>query len=425
MACETLTYPATWPAATTCGSVRPETPCSAFPRIACVARRQQLPTPWESLIRLAVHYYCMKTADSDARIIIDPTPLDDAHAPSKLVSRETALKRLVGSFRSCRAPPLPRWLVTGPSGSGKTALARAALGQIAANGALVAEVNCWQAKSPFAVMDALVRDLRILGAAAHDTNAKRERLERLLRDKQLVVLLDEIDRPSPSARNAILYAVSTLPNVGIIAAAQDATMLLTLEPRVRSRFQPTELKLSGYPKSDLAAILNDRADTALRSGTWSDETVIEIVSRASSDARRAIGLLTASARAAEADRSPRIETEHIRSAIPSALDQQYDALPDWLTTHHALIHELVVDKGPIATSDLYARYAVSAKKRQMIPAARRTFTDYVSSLIHAGKLTVDDALTKGNHRVVRVPADEPTPKTAKGRQGEADSPSSS
>ncbi|HJN19181.1 MAG TPA: AAA family ATPase [Armatimonadota bacterium] len=315
--------------------------------------------------------------------------------------------------------------MTGPSGSGKTVLARVALGQIAANSALVAEVNCWQAKSPFAVMDSLVRDLRILGAAAHDTNAKRERLERLLRDRQLVILLYEIDRPSPSSRNAILYALSTLPNVGIIATAQDATILLTLEPRIRSRFQPTELKLSGYPKSDLTAIVNDRAETALRSGAWSDETVAEIVSRASGDARRAIGLLTASARCAEGDRSPRIQAKHIRSAFPSALDPPSDALPDWLTTHHALIHELVADRGPIATADLYARYAATAKKRQMIPAARRTFTDYVSSLIHAGKLLVDDTLTKGNHRVVRVPADGPAPNAAEGGHGETDPPSSS
>ena len=361
----------------------------------------------------------------DNRLIVDPTPLDEAHTPGHLVSRQKALQRLTSSFRAAKSPPLPRWLITGPPGSGKTILGRVVLQQIAQTGALTAEVNCWQAKSPFSVMDALVRDLRILGAEAHDTNAKRERLERLLRDKRLVILLDEIDRPPPSARNAILYAVATLPNVGLIATSQDRTLLLTLEPRVRSRFQPTEVRLSPYTRPDLHSILTDRADSALKRGACSADIVDTLVSGSGGDARAAIGLLAVAAGLAEADRSTRIETKHAQAAVSQGAGSDPTGLPAWLTTHHAIIHELVGDEGPMGTTDLYARYVAVAEKRGMMPAARRTFTDYLSSLIHAGKLAVDEALTTGNHRVVRIEEPAPSAQPSKPTRDQAASPSDS
>ena len=63
----------------------------------------------------------------------------------------------------------------------------------------------------------------------------------------------------------------------------------------------------------------------------------------------------------------------------------------------------------------------------MVKAVRRCLAITPAKAMLAGpsKLLVDDTLTKGNHRVVRVPADGPAPNAAEGGHGETDPPSSS
>jgi cell division control protein 6 len=107
----------------------------------------------------------------DQKIIKNAEMLDDAYVVGNVCARDFQIQELI----SCLHPalkgekPVHAWLYARP-GTGKTLVAKFVLRDLSREGRLGGiYVNCWENNSYYAVLDKLVRELRILGAEKLNT----------------------------------------------------------------------------------------------------------------------------------------------------------------------------------------------------------------------------------------------------------------
>jgi len=160
-------------------------------------------------------------------------------------------------------------------------------------------VNCWQHRSLYSVLQAIIDDFKVLGAEAQDTNVKLGRIQQVFRGRPAVIVLDEIDRPMPAARDAIIYGLLRLPHTGLICIAESTRALAMLDERVRSRLGSLVIELPPYTTNQIRQIVTDRARRALMPGSWSPAIIRRLAAGAAGDARLAIQGLRHAAAAAE------------------------------------------------------------------------------------------------------------------------------
>ncbi len=229
-----------------------------------------------------------------------------------LLSPETAAGEPLGrqeeskQLRTCLAPalrgqpPLNAWLC-GPSGSGKTLLARWVTESTCggATSRISVYVNCWQHRSLYGVLQAIIGELKILDAEAQDTSVKLDRIQQAARGRPFIVILDEIDRPMPAQREEIIRGLLSLPRCDLACIAKGTQALATMDEGVQSRLSPVIINLPPYDVKELEDILIDRARRALAPDSWTPKVLRLIATAANGDARVAIQVLRQAAAAAE------------------------------------------------------------------------------------------------------------------------------
>ena len=228
--------------------------------------------------------------------------LSPDYLPERIVGREEQ-KRVL---QTCLAPmqhgqaPLNAWL-HGPAGSGKTALARAMAKEVCGEsaGRLALYVSCWEKQSVYQVVLAMADQLKVLGADAQDTNVKLDRIRQVIKDRPVVVILDDIDRAPPIERERIIHALLGLPYTGVVCTSNSKEALMSLEERTRSRLSPLAIAFPPYPAQELEEMLIERARAALGPDTWGDKVITHLARSARGDARAAILALRHAAVAAE------------------------------------------------------------------------------------------------------------------------------
>lgn len=341
---------------------------------------------------------------SKKRIICDGRLLSDENFDGKPLGRETQIARL----RACLRPmlrgeqPMNTWLY-GLPGSGKTTVARWVVSDVCASGTtrIGVHVNCWQHRTLYSVLQAIIDELKILMSEAQDTNFKFDRIRQAFRDRPAVVILDEIDRPMPCQREEIIYGLLNLPRTGLICIANSTGALAMLDERVRSRLNPVPIQFMEYSMSEIEQILTDRAERALTPGSWKPDDLKRIGALAGGDARGAIQMLRRVA-AAEIKGGERLDTRLIDLYSRQHQAIQRTSRLEALSEHEKIIRELAAQRGPLGTTELRRRYCEYCRDHQLHPVAARTFTKYLSRLSSAGVLRISARPMGAGGRIVQA-----------------------
>jgi cell division control protein 6 len=332
----------------------------------------------------------------------------DLLMPETIPHKITGRNRQVAKLRACLMPmekgaaPFSAWLY-GPAGSGKTAVARKVADEFCQSGhGFCLYVNCWERPTLYSVVQALCARLKVLGAEVQDANIKLSRLSQALGNKATLIILDEFDRPMPKEQDSIIYRLLQLPKTGLFCISNTDSAFLSLEARVRSRLSPALLRFSGYPASEIEAILADRACEALAEGTVSAEVLHQIATLSRGDARAALRILLQTAVKAEESGTRRIAAQHIPSHWSSWARAEQSRRIESLSEHQRLIYKLVRRNKQISSTNLRSLYETACGKLAIEPIAQRTFSKYVALLARNNFIAVKRRDPDGQGRLLRV-----------------------
>jgi Cdc6-like AAA superfamily ATPase len=265
-----------------------------------------------------------------------------------------------------------------------------------------AYVNCWSAQTFYAVLETVFQELRALVAEMRDISFKFDRLARIAREKPVIVVLDEVDQMFLKERNATLYNLARLSQVGIVCLSQTRQAYLGLDERVQSRLVPSFIEFPAYTQAEIVAILEARAEKGLEPGTWCRKDLETIAQACGGDARMAVQALRAAAYLAERSRAFQIRPGDISLGLRTGSQLKRRYLLKTLSEHHRLIHALVKEAGLLSTGELWKRYGKAAVKQGLEPMARRTFTHYKQQLVAARLLSEQPGRGRRNTRLLRV-----------------------
>ncbi|MBN2331024.1 MAG: orc1/cdc6 family replication initiation protein [Candidatus Aenigmarchaeota archaeon] len=337
-------------------------------------------------------------------ILIDPDVLSESHLSNDIHSRESHVNEIINCMRPITNgdKPVNCWLY-GKSGAGKTASAIHALRKLTEEaGVRGVYVNCWEYPTFFSVLERTAMKLRMLGAEKLSTSFKLERLKRHISGERLVIVLDEIDKPPPKERHAILYNLSGLSKTGLICACNSQHAYFDLEDRIKSRLNPARIHFQEYTQNELFEILLQRARHALATDTCDEGLFHTIAALASGDARIAIHTLKNAAFLAEKDAQDVITNSHVMKAWNSANDLNKTHMVSKLTDHHRLLYELISKNNRILSGELWRQYIETCDSRKIRPIAVRTYSDYCNKLVEFGLVQAKRAAIQGKVREFTV-----------------------
>ncbi len=328
-------------------------------------------------------------------IISNPSAFDPDYIPEEMPFREGQLEALAReiTFFVRRGTPTNLFL-WGPPGTGKTASVLKILGEASAvfTNLRTVYVNAWKYRTRMGILSEVARQMGIAvpvrGVSADTVFSS---IEMRIEEERVVIALDEADR---LAGSDVLYDLSRLGSRAmLITIANGRDFLSVLDPRITSTLFQSDIEYPPYTVPQLTEILRRRAEVGLVPGTW-DEEVLRACAAVGfargGDARIAIACLFNAAKLAEAEEAERIEVRHVKEAR-KGLSPQLDLEPKL-----AWIVEILKEKGPLTSSELYAEYS----KRN--PVTVRAFRNYLKELERMGIVEVERVRKRGNVRLVRL-----------------------
>lgn len=383
----------------------------AFINLMCVACR----VCTHKYLKLTVNYHLQVVTNnihrsgfmefnSQSQIIERAEFLSPDIIPEKITDRTRQVEKLQHCLKPMEkgCAPTSAWL-HGPPGTGKTTITRKVAEDVCSSHSKISlYVNCWERPTLYSVVQALCEQLKILGADAQDTNVKFARLRQVLKNKAVLVILDEVDRPMPKERESIIYQLLQLPKTGLFCISSDAAAFFRLETRVRSKLMPAQLYLQKYSVSEIKAILADRALAALATATYTDSILQKIASLAAGDARAALNILLKAAIAAENDGASQISTKHIPPDILVWQRLEKTSRIETLPQHQRLIYTLVKKNGQIYSTKLRRLYLINCHNESIKPVAQRTFSKYLRLLTHGKLINIEPQAIGDPSRLVKA-----------------------
>jgi len=356
--------------------------------------------------------------EQEGSIFAKKASLDSLSFTSKIIGRKNEAEKLVRYLLGYKQGyVVPYVSVYGRSGSGKSVVVRFVCDNI--DKISYSFVNLRQAKTVFGAANLILAELGVsnlknaqgINLAVDAIGKEIESLLQKEKKKLFVLVLDELDvifydkrgKPSDFIYKLIILG-ENLKKKGfllcVIGISNNVLSEYELDDRVKSRIGSSEIFFGPYSKSDVLAILKDRAGEAFSKKI--DENVLEYCADLSSaehgDARRAIDLLRI---AAELASSGDLGKQHVDKASD---ELQKDRISQTLASAS---YHLKLVCGAIArityltgeswhsTSTLYNQYAQIVQKGTKLLSYRRV-SDLLTDIENTG-LVVSQTSSKGRH----------------------------
>jgi cell division control protein 6 len=348
--------------------------------------------------------------------IRDPSVFAPDYQPPELAFRGSHLTHLAMALRQARpTAPLGRFtpFLYGESGTGKTAVITRVLRELGGK-VTSATVDCFEARTPHAVLEAVISQLHVsqglkavryglLDLPKVSTARNREKLRRFARDNPLILVLEDIDRMAPKAREETLYHLCDLSGVALVLTARPTDAIHELDFRVSSRLSTVGIEFPPYSKEQLRHILRERAVLGLAPGSWNAKLLGLIAEVSFGNARTAIGALNKLAVQAEYEGRPRLSLSEMQKAVAWTRNASVMARLRGLNRHQFALYQVVLKRREVTSPDLKKAYVSFCEKSGLRPVATRTIRLYMNELSLRGLVSQEPAAeARGEAKLFRT-----------------------
>jgi len=278
----------------------------------------------------------------------DRSKLGPAYLPNNLVNREDEFRSLARLFRPVLESEVSqRVLLYGSQGSGKTAITKTfgtAVESAAAKRQIRMKfvyVDCREWQTLFQVAWKISESLGVgipqRGYSIHHCFRKiREVLSR--QDARLILALDWLGFQVRRYACDLAYLLTRQwdgeggNRISLIAATREPKLFELFDAPTKSTFMHNRIELRAYSKSQLKAILLDRASAGFARGAVSEEVVdyVSDIASAKGDAGLAIRLLRKAGDVADDEKAEKVSLDHVEKAKlmihPYVWEEEIEAL---------------------------------------------------------------------------------------------------
>ncbi|GGK74354.1 Cdc6/Cdc18 family protein [Haloarcula sebkhae] len=307
-------------------------------------------------------------------MIADRSVFDDCWSPQRLRHRDAEVDRLTAALAPAKCGEQANdLLIEGSPGVGKTVLARHTLDRVSKRHDLAyTHVECMGASTA-----GIIREALATVGPTPATNTPLEDLCLSLRervDEPLVVVLDEA---SDIHDTKALDRLADVDGISLVIICYNADEWLAHAPgRITRRLHGQTLTLDRYGVTELADILEPRAEKGLKHGVVSRRQLETIANEVAGVARYGIYSLLAAAELAQDRGHYTVRDEDVAGAYPLAQEWMRQAALDSLSYHHHVLYALVRDAGRIEGQTLHDRYDAVGDRlydgRSQTPLAKRS-----------------------------------------------------
>lgn len=293
-------------------------------------------------------------------MITDPDVFDDAHVPRELMHREGEVETISTALAGARDDRAEHVLVWGPSGVGKTVLSKHVARRLERQrGVPTTHIRCMGATRGAVCRHAIEGHPDGPDSVPGNTPVAdcEGQLREVVAGEPYVLLLDEADDLPATEITETLLDVEGVTVVVICHDHED--WLARAAPRVQ-RAMGRALYVERFGVTELANILEARADAGLKRGAVTRDRLERIADRVAGVARRGIQSLRAAAELAFERGHSRITEADIDDCFDKARTAIRRSNLSSLTYHHQLIYHIIHDRGDVSSRAIHEWYDAHA-----------------------------------------------------------------
>ena len=343
----------------------------------------------------------------------DRGKLGPAYLPNNLVNREDEFRSLARLFRPVLESEVSqRVLLYGSQGSGKTAITKTfgtAVESAAAKRQIRMKfvyVDCREWQTLFQVAWKISESLGVgipqRGYSIH--HCFREIKEVLLRqDARLILALDWLGFQVRRYACDLAYLLTRQwdgeggNRISLIAATREPKLFELFDAPTKSTFMHNRIELRAYSKSQLKAILLDRASAGFARGAVSEEVVdyVSEIASAKGDAGLAIRLLRKAGDMADDEKAEKVSLDHVEKAKlvvhPYVWEEEIEALSEHEHIVFNTLEKLLKrpSKGFILTGELEVGYVIVCRSLGVNPVSHGHLWKILKKLSYLGFIETD------------------------------------